>query len=162
GTTYAFHRNKVFHFWQTGWYEYRGAARMPISALCAKIEQFFTRLVRCCMFPCLLTCLVVFSALVSQTDAPKGVYSPIICTWISIVRHVAIGSLFQPVHGVRKREALVTFQLKGGQLTGFAIMPDHKAISFQERWKDGRTTFRNVQFANNKLTFEFDIAEWRM
>src|SRR5262245_51752571 len=115
------------------------------------------------MFPCPLTCLLVVSTLVPQADAAPGdAVSPILGTWNSIDRHVAIGSLFQPVHGVRRREARVTFQREGGRLTGFAVMADHKGISFQERWKDGRTEFRNVRIADDKLSFEFDIAEWRM
>jgi endonuclease YncB( thermonuclease family) len=90
-------------------------------------------------------------------DKPAAVVG----TWASLDRHVAIGSLFQPVHGVRKREAVVQFKQDGDRLTGFAVMADHKAISFQERWTDGRTEFRNVSFADGRLVFEFDVGEWR-
>ena len=76
-------------------------------------------------------------------------------------RHVAIGSLYQPVHGVRKRAAKVFFAMEGDRIAGHAVMADHAAISHQERWKEGRTDFRLVRFTENQLVFEFDIDEWR-
>lgn len=106
----------------------------------------------------LLLPLLAWSQPARESDAAPM----IIGTWDSIDRHVAIGSLFQPVQGVRKREAVVRFEQRGDKLSGYAVMADHKAISFQERWKNGRTDFRNVRFVDNKLSFEFDIAEWRM
>jgi cyanophycinase len=109
-----------------------------------------------------LASLLIVSALASPVTANGGEAASIVGTWNSIDRHVSIGSLFQREHGVRKRESVVTFRLEDGRLTGFVDVADHKAISFQERWKDGRTDFRKVQFANNTLTFEFDVAEWRM
>ena len=87
--------------------------------------------------------------------------SPVVGTWDSIDRHVSIGSLYQPVHGVRKRDGVVTFEHQGGRLIGYAIHADHKQIVGQDRWKDGRTEFRQVTFEGNRLTFEFDIVEWR-
>jgi endonuclease YncB( thermonuclease family) len=96
-----------------------------------------------------------------QTDRSASDPAPILGEWKSVDRHVAIGSLFQPVHGVRKRESMVYFEQTATGLTGHAIDPDHDAISFQERWKEGRTDFRQVQFSNGRLTIEFDIAEWR-
>lgn len=89
-------------------------------------------------------------------DDPKAILG----RWDSLDRHVAMGSLFQPVHGVRKREAVVAFQKDGERLMGFAIMADHKAITNQERWKDGLTELRNVRFESNQLSFEFPIGEW--
>src|SRR6186997_976244 len=44
---------------------------------------------------------------------------------------------------------------------GIGVHADHAAITGQERWKDGRTEFRAVRFADDMLSFEFDIAEWR-
>jgi hypothetical protein len=85
----------------------------------------------------------------------------ILGAWDVTDRHVAIGSLYQPVHGVRKREAKVYFAMQGDRIIGHAVMADHAAISFQERWKDGRTEFRVVRFADNQLIFEFDIDQWR-
>src|SRR5205085_1706922 len=76
-------------------------------------------------------------------------------------RHAAIGSIFQPVHGARTRESMVYFREDGGRLSGYAIHENPEAISFQERWKDGRTDFRTVRFADNQVTLDFDIAEWR-
>src|SRR5262245_55896495 len=84
----------------------------------------------------------------------------VVGTWDSVDRHVAIGSLYQPVHGVRKREGVVHFREKGKELIGWAVHADHKQITHQERWKDGRTEFRKVAFEGNKLTFEWDIGEW--
>jgi cyanophycinase len=80
--------------------------------------------------------------------------------WESLDRHVAIGSLFQPVHGVRKREAVVCFHREGESLRGYARCADHREISHQERWTDGRTEFTKVSLADGQLTFEFPIGEW--
>jgi mannose-6-phosphate isomerase-like protein (cupin superfamily) len=96
-------------------------------------------------------------ALCAADDPPPSVVG----AWESIDRHVAIGSLYQPVHGVRKREGMVYVEQNGDRLTGYAIQADHAAITFQERWKDGRTDFRKVTFEGNRLMFEFDIGEWR-
>ncbi len=85
---------------------------------------------------------------------------PIVGTWKSLDRHVAMGSIYQPVHGVRQREGVVTFQREGDQLNGFAVCALHKQITNQERWKEGRTQFRKVTFSDNRLTIEFDIEEW--
>src|SRR5262245_31955876 len=84
----------------------------------------------------------------------------IIGDWETLDRHVAMGSLYQPVHGVRKREGLVRFAREGERLVGHAIHEDHRAITHQERWQDGRTEFRQVTFAGGKLSFEWDIGEW--
>jgi endonuclease YncB( thermonuclease family) len=103
------------------------------------------------------------AAAAAKSERTQGDGKPptVLGTWNSIDRHVAIGSLYQPVHGVRKREGVVYFEQKGDGLTGYAVHADHKGISFQERWKDGRTDFRQVTFADNRLMFEFDIGQWR-
>jgi hypothetical protein len=93
---------------------------------------------------------------------PRGAGPPaVVGTWAAIDRHVALGSLYQHTHGVRKREGVVVFGQDGDRLTGYAVVADHKDISHQERWKDGRTEFREVSFADGRLSFEFDIGEWR-
>jgi endonuclease YncB( thermonuclease family) len=82
------------------------------------------------------------------TDNPAAVLGD----WDSIDRHVAMASLFQPEHGVRKREAVVHFEKTGDRLTGYAVAED-----FPDR-KNGRTDFRTVTFADGRLTFEFDVS----
>jgi cyanophycinase len=81
-------------------------------------------------------------------------------TWESLDRHAAMGSLFQPVHGVRKREAVVCFHQEGGALRGYAICDGHQQISNQERWKDGRTDFHKVSLDAGRLLLELPIGEW--
>jgi hypothetical protein len=82
-------------------------------------------------------------------------------TWKATDRHLAMGSLYQPVHGVRQRVATVHFRQDGDRLLGHSMTEDHQGISFQERWKDGRTEFRQVRFTDRRVAFELDIAEWR-
>jgi cyanophycinase len=94
-------------------------------------------------------------------ENPKDPSASILGTWAALDRHLAIGSLYQPVHGVRIRDGVVQFRLEGERLMGRAIHADHAAITHQQRWKDGCTEFRKVTFAGDKLTFEWDIAEWR-
>jgi cyanophycinase len=106
----------------------------------------------------LLTILIV--GLCDGAPAPDDKAAEIVGTWETIDRHVAMGSLYQPVHGVRKREGVVHFEQDGDRLSGYAIHADHEAISHQERWKDGRTEFRKVSFADGRLVFEWDIGEW--
>jgi cyanophycinase len=96
----------------------------------------------------------------AQADPAASDDMPLLGTWETIDRHVAMGSLYQPVHGVRKREGLVRFERVQQQLRGYAVHADHEAISYQERWKDGYTGFRNVTFEKGRLSFEWDIAEW--
>jgi hypothetical protein len=103
--------------------------------------------------------LIGWLAIVGASQAAEP--PPIVGTWKAVDRHVSIGSLYQPVHGVRKRESEITFEQSGEQLHGHAVHAGHQAISFQERWNDGRTELGSVKFAEGKLTFEFDIAEWR-
>jgi cyanophycinase-like exopeptidase len=81
-------------------------------------------------------------------------------TWDTLDWHAAMGSLYQPVNGARNREGVVHFRLEEGRLKGCAICADHGAITRQERWTHGRTDFRRVEFAGDKLTIEWDFAEW--
>jgi mannose-6-phosphate isomerase-like protein (cupin superfamily) len=98
----------------------------------------------------------------AKTDKPAKRNPPaILGAWEAVDRHIAMGSLYQPVHGVRKRKAKLYFAMEGDQIAGHAIMAGHAAISFQERWKDGRTDFRLVRFSEDQLVFEFDIDQWR-
>jgi endonuclease YncB( thermonuclease family) len=87
---------------------------------------------------------------------PGDTPPPVVGTWENTERHVALGSLYQPMHGVRIRQAVVRFNQDGGRLSGHAVAEDG-----QGGWKDNRTDFRNVTFAGDRLTFEFDIREWR-
>jgi hypothetical protein len=75
--------------------------------------------------------------------------------WESTDRHVALASLFQPEHGVRKRDAVLHFAQDGDRLTGHVVAEDG-----QKGWKDNRTDFRKVTFADDRLVIEFDIT-WR-
>jgi hypothetical protein len=95
-------------------------------------------------------------------EPPQDPRDRIVGTWNTIDRHVALGSLYQPVHGVRKRESVIFFERKGEGLAGHAVHADHSAIIGQERWKDGRTEFRAARFEGDTLSFEFDIVEWRI
>src|SRR5262245_25863181 len=108
---------------------------------------------------CLSTLLLPTFALAEE---PKDPRDRIVGVWNSLDRHVSIGSLYQPVHGVRKRKAEIHFEHKGEGLSGHAICAHHREILFQERWKDGRTELGKVRFADNTLSFEYDIAEWRI
>jgi len=101
--------------------------------------------------------LCLTAAAAAQSPPPAAA---ILGDWETLDRHVAMGSLYQPVHGVRKREGLVRFALEGGRLVGRAVHEDHKAITHQERWTDGRTLFRQVSFTAGKLAFEWEIGEW--
>ena len=96
----------------------------------------------------------------AQADPAVSENTPLLGVWETIDRHVAMGSLYQPVHGVRKRVGLVRFEQAGDQIRGYAVHADHEAISYQERWKDGYTGLRNVTFEKGRLAFEWDIAEW--
>src|SRR5262249_54246550 len=59
------------------------------------------------------------------------------------------------------RESQVYFEQTIDGLVGRAVHADHAAIAHQERWKDGRTEFENIEFADGRLKFEFDIGQWR-
>src|SRR5262249_33694107 len=81
-----------------------------------------------------------------------GKVAAIVGDWDCIARHVAIASLFQPEHGVRKRAAVIHFRQDGDCLVGHVVAEDG-----QKGWKDNRTDFRTVTFADDRLVFEFDI-----
>lgn len=68
-------------------------------------------------------------------------------------------TLYQPSHGTRIRESTVYFKLEGDKLTGYSVTPKGEGLSGSNAWKDGRTEFRTVTFANSRLVFEFDIKE---
>jgi len=84
--------------------------------------------------------------------AREGKFAAIVGDWDSIDRHVAIASLFQPEHGVRKRDAVIHFRQEGDRLVGHVVAEDG-----QKGWKDNRIDFRRVTFADDRLVFEFDI-----
>jgi len=79
-------------------------------------------------------------------------FAAIVGDWDSVDRHVAMASLFQPEHGVRKRDAVIHFRQDGDRLVGHVVAEDG-----QKGWKDNRTDFRSVTFADDRLAFEFDI-----
>lgn len=83
----------------------------------------------------------------------------IVGAWESQDRHLAMGTLYQPSHSVRAREGAVYFKLDGDKLTGYSITPKGMGLSGSNSWKDGRTEFRTVTFADGKLVFEFDVKE---
>lgn len=85
-------------------------------------------------------------------EKPNDDPAAILGAWDSIDRHVAMASVFQPEHGVRKRDAVVHFERAGDRLTGRAIAEDFP------REKNGRTDFRTVTFADTRLAFEYDIT----
>jgi hypothetical protein len=90
---------------------------------------------------------------VTPPTEPTKVDNPevIVGEWSSIDRHVAMASLFQSEHGVRKRDAKLTFKRDGEKLTGFVGAADGDG---------GRIEFRDITFAGGRLSFEFDIT-WR-
>ena len=90
---------------------------------------------------------------------PTDKAAAIVGDWESLDRHIAMGSLYQLEHGVRKREGVVRFSLEGDRLTGMAMHADHAAITRQEHW-DGTTTLNKVSFDGKKLSFEWEIGEW--
>jgi hypothetical protein len=63
------------------------------------------------------------------------------------------------MHGTRLREGSVHFKQDGDKLTGYSITPKGNGLSGSSSWKDGRTQFRTVTFADGKLMFEFDVKE---
>src|SRR5262245_5297534 len=95
-------------------------------------------------------CLLTASAQDGKKD-PADDLAVILGAWESTDRHVALASLFQPEHGVRKREAIVHFARAGDRLTGHAVAES------PER-ENERTDFRTVTFAGGRLTIEFDIS----
>jgi mannose-6-phosphate isomerase-like protein (cupin superfamily) len=92
----------------------------------------------------------------------QGVKPPgIVGVWEAEDRHAAMGSLYQPFHRARQREATITFQQDGNRLTGYSLTPNYKDISSQESWKEGRTVFHLVKFSEGQLVFEFNAEEIR-
>jgi hypothetical protein len=87
---------------------------------------------------------------------PENRASAIVGAWDNEVRHAVHWSLYQPVQGARLRTSAVHFKQDGDRLTGYSLTPDHD----REGWnKEGRTDFRDVNFANGRLVFEFDLTE---
>jgi len=117
---------------------------------------------RTCVYVVCLAAASMLHFVTAVAQALKGGEQPrddkpaaIVGVWKSTERHVALASLFQPEHGVRKRRAGVHFKQAGDRLTGQVVAED-----VQEGWTDGRTDFRKVTFIDDRLVFEFDIA-WR-
>lgn len=89
---------------------------------------------------------------------PTGV-ALVVGTWTTEDRHLAMGSVFQPHHETRQREAVMYLKQQGDQLSGYSITARHDAISNQGDWKEGRTTFNRVTFSEGKLMIEFNIKD---
>jgi hypothetical protein len=114
-------------------------------------------------------CLAATSALCfldAPAQEPKGPdkkrddkLALILGSWESQDRHLAMGTLYQPSHTTRQRKGSVHFKLDGDKLTGYSITPPGNGLSGSASWKDGRTEFRTVTFADGKLTIEFDVKE---
>ena len=100
----------------------------------------------------------VFSPTVAQDskkETAKAKTFSVAGVWSNSVRHAVHNHLYQPVQGARDRdESMLYFSDQGGRLTGFALCQGHE----QEDWnKEGRTDFRDVNFEEGRLTFEFDV-----
>ena len=106
-------------------------------------------------------CLLNASAEEPKGDAKKrdGKPTSIAGAWESQDRHLAMGTLYQPEHNTRQREGAVYFKQDGDKWTGYSITPKGMGLSGSDSWKDGRTEFRTVMFADGKLVFEFDVKE---
>ena len=114
-------------------------------------------------------CLIVTSALCflrAPAQEPKRADKKrddkpelIVGTWESQDRHLAMGTLYQPMHGTRLREGSVHFKQDGDKLIGYSVTPKGMGLSGSNEWKDGRTEFRTVTFADGNLVFEFDVRE---
>jgi hypothetical protein len=101
---------------------------------------------------CLLASIATVLGQPPKGRKQDGKPSAIVGAWQSTDRHVALASLFQPQHGVRKRQAVVHFAQDGNRLSGYAVAED-----FPDR-KNGRTDFRTVKFADGQLALEYDIT----
>ena len=94
-----------------------------------------------------------------KDKTPGGKPATLVGCWKATERHEAFGSLYQPIHTARKREALIYFEQDGGRLVGRSETPDYKEITGQGGW-NGRRKFDRVRFADGKLVFEIDITDW--
>lgn len=118
---------------------------------------------------CALFCLAATSALYFLTataQEPKGNEkkqdekpASIAGAWDAEDRFLSMGTLYQPQHAVRMRHSTVYFKQDGPKLSGYSITPKGNGLSGSNVWKDGRTEFRTVTFADGKLMFEFDVRE---
>jgi hypothetical protein len=79
--------------------------------------------------------------------------------WSATERHKSHGSLFQPNHEARKRDAVIYFEQDGDRLTGRSVTPDYKKTVGQGDW-NGETRLEHVRFSDGKLVFEVTIVAW--
>jgi hypothetical protein len=110
-----------------------------------------------------VVCLFPILGLAGNQECPEprdDPFSAILGEWHTIDTHAAMGSLYQPVHAVRKRDGVVHFERVDGRPAGHAVVDGHAAISNQERWTDGRTDFHKVVFEEGTLRIEFPVEEW--
>ena len=92
-------------------------------------------------------------------DKPEAKSAPLLGTWNATERHKAHGSLYQPIHTARKRDAVIYFEQDGDRLTGRSVTPNYKEIEGQGDW-DGKTKLERIRYSDGKLVFEIDIVEW--
>src|SRR5688572_4220920 len=117
----------------------------------------------CCVGTLTVSSMLVLYLLTTTADESKGNEkvskdrpSVIVGVWNNEVRHAVHQSLYQPAQGVRLRNSVLHFKQDGDRLTGYSLTPDHD----REGWnKEGRTELRDVEFANGRLVFEFDLFE---
>jgi hypothetical protein len=91
-------------------------------------------------------------------DRPEAKSAPILGTWNATERHKGHGSLYQPNHEARKRDAVIYFEQDGDRLTGRAVTPNYKEIVGQGYW-DGKTKLERLRYSGGKLVFEIDIVQ---
>jgi hypothetical protein len=100
-----------------------------------------------------------------STNNPARQTASIVGEWKAEDRHLAMGTLYQPMQGTRQRLSTVHFQQDGDRFTGYSITPKGEGLSGDKEWPSGRTEFRSVTYADNRLVFEFDVKEvkhgWR-
>jgi len=92
-------------------------------------------------------------------DRPEAKSAPILGTWNATERHKGHGSLYQPNHEARRRDAVIYFEQDGDRLTGRAVTPNYKEIVGQGDW-DGKTKLERLRYSGGKLVFEIDIVQW--
>ena len=113
-----------------------------------------------------LAATAVLYFLTANAQEPKGPEKKreekplaIFGAWEAQDIHLAMGTLYQPSHATRNRESIVYFKQEGDKLSGYSVTPKGDGLSGSNAWKDGRTEFRAVTFADGKLVFEFDVRE---
>src|SRR5262245_7291514 len=114
-------------------------------------------MIRTCVCVAGLAATVVLSIQVAAQEQSKSANNParqtasIVGTWEAEDGHLAMGTLYQPSHGTRMRHSTVHFQQDGDRFTGYSITPKGNGLSGDKEWPSGRTEFRTVTYADNRL-----------